>query len=437
MSLKRFGWLFTILLLVSAGAGPVAAQIRANATGTTTSATTWYNTASSVTAYAGSTVTLEVQVASGDSTVTTTPSGTVTFYTSTGTQLGSATLSSGLATLTLSTSSLSTGTYTIYASYGGDTTFASSTSTTIKLIVSSKIKTSVTLTASSSTVSVGGSVTLKAVVTPEEQSDSENYPTGTVEFLNGTTVLGSATLTQVGSTDSSMASLVVRESTLLTAGTASVTAYYEGDTYYASSTSSAVALTVEDFAITYDSNTSTSGLTITKGSSASATFDVSAEGGFSGTVNVTCTVPANIYLTCATTPQSVTVPGTATFVVTTYKTGSLSASARRDGSHAPWARAISGTALAMLGIFVMPWGRRARTLLVRSAGERGKKALLLLLLLAGVGLTGVGCSSSTAGVASSGTPLGQTTLTIMAIDAVDSATVYHTIYLTVNVVSGS
>jgi hypothetical protein len=60
--------------------------------------------------------------------------------------------------------------------------------------------------------------------------------------------------------------------------------------------------------------------------------------------------------------------------------------------------------------------------------------LILLLLLAGMGGAGIGCSSVT-GVNSTGTPLGVATLKITASANVDNAVVSHSVYLTVNVLA--
>jgi len=422
---------------LTSGLGSVNAQgmvkYWAESTGTTVSKSSWYSTSSPIKISLNGAATLKVEVVSDDSTVTTTPTGTVAFYYSTtasgaGTELGTSTLSSGIANYTIAAGTLSAGTYYIYATYNGSTVYATSTTSTITLVVSSKIGTSTALTASSTTITAGGSIVLKATVTPDELSDSEAYPKGSVEFLSGTSIIGTATLSEVGSSDVSSASLTVAESSTLAAGTDTVTAYYVGDTYYASSTSNAISLTVQDFTISFDSSTSTTGLTITKGGSGTASFDLAAVGGFSDSINVVCTVPSNVYMTCSVSPQKVTLPTTVTLTVKTFTSGSVSTS--RLQNRPLWA--TGGTALALLGFFLMPFGRKMGSQL---AGERGRK-ILLLLLLGGVGLVGVGCNS-TSGTSSTGTPLGQTTLTITAMDAVDTSTVYHTIYLPVNVVSSN
>jgi hypothetical protein len=88
--------------------------------------------------------------------------------------------------------------------------------------------TTTTLTTSGSPVAAGASLTLTATVAPAAA-------TGAVTFSSGTATLGTGTLT------SSSASFTA---TFSTAGTESLTATYGGDSTYASSTSSAVAITV-------------------------------------------------------------------------------------------------------------------------------------------------------------------------------------------------
>ena len=58
---------------------------------------------------------------------------------------------------------------------------------------------------------------------------------------------------------------------------------------------------------------------------------------------------------------------------------------------------------------------------------------MLLLLFAGVGVAGMGCSSSVKLASNAGTPLGVATLTITAAAYVDNTVVSHSVYLTVNV----
>ena len=132
-------------------------------------------------------------------------------------------------------------------------------------------------------------------------------------------------------------------------------------------------------------------------------------------------------MTCTPSPQQVTPSAQVTFLVQTFTTGANAANRKPEPM---WPRAAGGTALAMLAFFLLPFGRRARTF----AGKSTRRFLVLLLLLVGLGGAGIGCNSITIG-ATTGTPLGQTNLTITATDYVNNTVLSHSTYLTVNVVA--
>jgi autotransporter-associated beta strand protein len=117
------------------------------------------------------------------------PSGTVNFVEGTNT-LGSGTLNaSGVATFT--TSTLSVGTHAIVAQYVANGNFHSSTSSSQTQTVNQS--TSATTLMSSGSPSVfGQSVTLTATVSAA--GSGSGTPTGTVNFVEGTTTLGTGTL---------------------------------------------------------------------------------------------------------------------------------------------------------------------------------------------------------------------------------------------------
>ena len=156
-----------------------------------------------------------------------TPTGTVDFMNGT-TTLGTGTLSSsGVATF--STSTLATGTNSITAVYEGDTNFTTSTSTAVSQVVN--LASTTTLTSTPNPSVYGQSVTFTATVT-----GSSTTPTGTVTFMEGSTTLGTGTLSSSG--------VATFSTTTLAVGTDSVTAVYGGDSTYGSSTSSAVSQVV-------------------------------------------------------------------------------------------------------------------------------------------------------------------------------------------------
>ncbi|UWZ86489.1 Ig-like domain repeat protein [Occallatibacter riparius] len=366
--------------------------------------------------------TATIAAASGSSTKDTF-TGTVTFFDNTG-QLGTATVASNGATL--SDVNLSgTSTHVITAVYSGDDSWAGSTSNaiTLKPIL---IPTITTLAVSPATAEPGQVVTLIATVKPTTApaTSVEQNPTGDVVFYNGTTVLATVALTAAAN-NTATAQLLY---STLPAGQNSLSAVYVGDLFYAASTSNTITITVQDFTLTPDPGNPPSDLDIIKGTSGSFAFQVTGQGGFNAPVAITCAVPATVYMTCVPNVLTVTPNGTVTFVVNTFLTGGLKA-----GSNTPphlWPHAAAGTALAALLFFLLPCGQR-----VRIFSERGRRMLILLLLLGSLGAAGMGCSSTSGGSTggSDGTPLGETTLKITAAANVDNTVFSHTAFINVNV----
>jgi len=166
----------------------------------------------------------------------TAPRGTVTF-TYNGNSIGTATLTTGIATV--NTSTLPIGTDNIQAVYSGDGNFGTSTSNTLAFVVlprSANVATTTTLFANPLSVYAGNTVTFKAMVPINVGGPA---PSGSIAFLDGTTVLGTAPLLAVGSTWAANFS-----SDTLATGTHSITAVYSGNIYYLGSTSSVVTITI-------------------------------------------------------------------------------------------------------------------------------------------------------------------------------------------------
>ena len=161
------------------------------------------------------------------------PTGTVNFL-SGSTSIGTAKLnSSGLATLTDSTTGISPGVYAVHASYGGDASDNASVSTAQNVTV--QAVTATTLTANPTTVTEGQAVELTAKVA---RTKSSGTPTGTVAFQFGGYTLATSTLNAGTAT----ANISTKN---LSSGTYPLTAIYNGDTLDAESTSSAVTITVQ------------------------------------------------------------------------------------------------------------------------------------------------------------------------------------------------
>jgi hypothetical protein len=197
--------------------------------------TTTFLSSSANPAAPGQSVTFTATVSSGASG---TPSGTVTFQDDS-TVLGTASLSgtaSG-AQATFTTSSLAVGSHAITAVYGGDSSFATSTSAILSEIISDGTTLDSTTTLDSSDFQAGSGqvVTFTATVSGVDGGTA----TGTVTFQDGSTVLGSATLHS--SASGAQASF---STSVLTLGTHTITAVYNGDSNYSASTSPALTQTI-------------------------------------------------------------------------------------------------------------------------------------------------------------------------------------------------
>jgi hypothetical protein len=160
------------------------------------------------------------------------PTGTVTFSAGSNV-LGTGAVSSG-GKATYATSSLPVGTVSVTATYGGDSSFAGSASGAVKQVVS-KANSSTALASSPNPSNSGQSVTFTASVTGQYGGT----PSGTVTFYNGKNALGTETLSGGAATYAT---------TILLAGTDSITAAYQGDSSYTASTSKALNQTVKQAA---------------------------------------------------------------------------------------------------------------------------------------------------------------------------------------------
>ena len=183
------------------------------------------------------------------------PSGTVTFKDGANT-LGTASIvtcncaSPGTATLPLST--LGAGTHTITAVYGGDVTFTGSTSSAITQTVLPKTATTTTLNSSLNPSYVRQSVTFTATVSPSGAS-------GVMTFYDGGTILGTGPMNSSGQ--------AILTTSALTSGSHSITAFYGGDSNFATSASAALTQTVNKVStstgLTLSPNPSTFGQSVT------------------------------------------------------------------------------------------------------------------------------------------------------------------------------
>ncbi len=307
--------------------------------------------------------------------------GTVTFSDGS-TILGTGVLNSaGVATFT--TSSLTIGTHPITASYGGDTNYFNAASAVLPEVIS-KAATAVMLSESTPVELLGTMVTFTANVT-------SSYPatlTGTVTFMNGTTVIGSAPMTANGGVTVTFAASgnATFATSTLTAGAHQISAVYSGDVNFASSSAAPVTNTVEDFTNT---NSGAASQNVFPGDSTSYTFTLAPVGAktFLDDVSLTITgLPAGSTYTFS--PATVAAGGGSATVTLTVKTSNtLSAQNRapRGGSESSGRGTIT---LGMLGLAGLEAIRRRRRQIPR---------ILLMVLLAAASLLPIAAMSGCAG----------------------------------------
>lgn len=336
---------------------------------------------------AGQTANLKAVVA-GATGSTGKPTGTVTFLSGSST-LGTGTLDA-TGTAIFTTAALNATTYSLTASYGGDTAFASSVSAAQNLVVNT-LTPVVALTAPATAI-VGASVTLATTVTGTGAT-----PTGTVTFKDGTTTIGTATLANGAASTST---------TTLAVGAHSITVTYAGDSNYASATSSASTVTINVAAGISFAAAPTS-LTIAHGATGSIVLTATPVGGYTGTVTFACgTLPTSA--SCTFAPASLTFASSNTAQTSTL---SISTTTTTGAMQRPsFGQAPAGLILAAL---LMPFGW-----VVRRRKQALRSSLLLLALvcssLAVCGLSGCSGSGSKTTTTSAGSYTVAVTITTTA-----------------------
>jgi sugar lactone lactonase YvrE len=253
------------------------------------------------------------------------PTGTVAFADGT-TSLGTATVNAqGVATLVVPGASWTVGTHTLVATYGGDAFDTSAVSSPLKETVNIAT-TTVALTTSLTPAGLGSQIVFKAAV-----SGNGGQPTGSVQFFDGTTSLGSANLA------SGSASLSVGT---LTLGTHTITAVYSGDTLDGSATSTPLSEVIQQATIAISLTSSASPANF----GTPVTFSASVTGTGSQPVGTVIFVDTNAgqTTTLATVPVSSSGLATVTNSALSIGTHSITAQYSGDVNHA----AATSTALA-------------------------------------------------------------------------------------------
>ena len=351
--------------------------------------------------------TINFNVASATSSVTTTPTGTIALSID-GTLTTTLTLSGGTASYIFSSNA--TGAHVISGVYSGDSLYSTSTGTTTVTVIASTLTTTTTaLVPATTPASVGVADAIKITVT-----GGTPVPTGTVSItVDGG---GATTLTLSAGASSSTATFSF---TSTMAGTHIIAVTYFGDSANKSSngTLNLATGTTGSFTI------SSAAVTVTDGNTASQSITVTPSGGFTGAVNLSLTTTALISNACYTVTNA-TVSGTtaATATATIYtNSGNCPSGASpllKSGgaSHAEAApQPLPGRSLpvglAMAGLLAVGFaGRKSRKL-------RGVIAVALLAIT-GSAMSGCGSTSTAGAGISTLAPKGTTTVTVTGTDAV-------------------
>ncbi|MBZ5684902.1 MAG: Ig-like domain repeat protein [Acidobacteriia bacterium] len=334
------------------------------------------------------------------------PTGGVTFSDTVGSSSvslngGSAVnLVNGVATLTGVTLSVS-GSHTITANYQGVSgSFLASTNTGAVYV---RATSTVSLASSANPALLTDSVTFTATV-----SSVSGSPSGSVNFYDGATLLGSGTIAS-GTATYATSTLAV--------GSHSITAAYSGDTQFSISNSSAVSQIISDFTVAIASGGSSSA-TVTAGGTATYALTISPSAGTTFPAAATLTTagaPTGSVVTI--TPSTLAAGASATNVSVTIKVPASAAAIHRSGK--------MGAAFAsiMVGMFLLPWGGRLR----RRLGSRGLAMCCMLVALVAAG-TLAGCGSDTPATPPPAQPRNYTiTLTATSGTVTNSTTLHMTV----------
>jgi hypothetical protein len=304
---------------------------------------------------------------------------------------------------TTATQTSSAGTYAITPSVAGPALANYTVTPTNGTLTITQASSSAALTASSTALNAGATETLTATVA----TATNGSPTGTVQFLSGSTVLGTAPISN------GVATFVT---TALPAGVDTVSAVYTGDVNFSGSNSSGVTITVTapDFSV----SVSPSSLTVKQGGAGTATITVSSVGGFNQAMSFACSGTLPPGAACVFAPTTITaVSGSSVSTVLTFST-TAPLQGLNNPAPGPW-RHESGIGFALLfpGLLVLSSMRRRRFIML---------PVLLLCLSSLAALSGCGTHSDT----TTPTPVGTYGVTVSVSTGASGG---HTAGLSINV----
>jgi hypothetical protein len=325
--------------------------------------------------------------------------------------------SKGTATTAQGYASFPMGPHTLSAHYLGDNSFSSSNSSSSAISVT-KAPVTNSLATSSTTVAEGAMVTLIATVATNSFAAG---PGGPVTFSDGGTPITNVgnpapLLSGPGSINiqTGANSPAVGTATLVTSlpiGSNVITAQYPGDTSYNASTSAPVTVNV---VADFDFAPAAAPITVTRGSSGTATFTITGHTGYSSTVNFSAASCTGLPAESACTFSAASVVGSGSTTL------SIKTTAPKTASLTPLNFWATGSGGIFAGLFLL------------SSASRSRRAVLALVLFASLTtITACGGGGSSGPPPDPGTPLGTFTVTVKAVDS--SGVLSHTATVTLKV----
>jgi hypothetical protein len=226
-----------------------------------------------------------------------------------------------------------------------------------------------TLTSSANPVFTSNPVTFTATITTPAAA-----PTGTVSFYDGTTLLGSGTVTAGVATFSMAAPATAIHS---------ITAVYSGDTNYTVATSPVLPEIIQDFSLALSSGASGT-VTVSLGGQAAYSFVITPVGG--------ATLPAAVSMSIAGLPPGMTSTFTPSVVAASSSMTNVILQVFLPGKSAmqpPRVPFGGGSLPVALGLIMLPLAGR-----LRKAAHRFRKVVLLALAGAALAVGISGCQLS-------------------------------------------
>jgi sugar lactone lactonase YvrE len=312
------------------------------------------------------------------------PQGNVTFTATssggTSAPLGCAGTLTAAGVATCTTSSLVAGTYTIMATYNGDTNDATSTGTVSQVV--GTIPTVTDLGASSTGGTTPQVILVAAVLnSAAANAGSLPIPTGTVVFMNGAAQVGSAAVDPSG---------VATFQPSLPTGTYNIVAVYSGDKDHSPSTSAVVPIstTASDFNLKVTPNS----VSIPSTENATVSVTLTSADGFADTIGLGCaSLPAGVNCHFSTPSAALAANGVVVVSLSIDTNNPLG-----GGTSMLNARPVKGgQRLVLTAGLLLPLGVLFGGIFWRFRRRYARSmTVALVLLLSGAVLMATGCSGS-------------------------------------------